>query len=239
MNEAGKVTARKLTAAMEDYIKEIFHLDERGDAITTAALASGLAVAPPSVTSMVKRLCELGLVVHSPYKDVELTPAGRLVALEIVRHHRLTELYLAEFLDIPWDKVHDEAEKLEHVISEEVETRMADKLGQPGFDPHGDPIPTFEGAMAAHPTSSLWDASVGDCVEIARVSDRDPGLLGFLREIGLVPGAIVHVLSVSTYGGTLVIRVAGREQVIGCDLARNVRTRRVPAGMRSRSGGSR
>jgi DtxR family Mn-dependent transcriptional regulator len=213
---------------MEDYLKEIFLLDERGLPVTTAGLASALDVAAPSVTNMVKRLNEMGLVLHSPYHGIELSAAGRTVALEIVRHHRLIELYLAEFLDVPWEKVHDEAERLEHVISEELETRMADKLGQPGFDPHGDPIPTQEGTIPESPSCSLWETAVGDRVEIARVSDRDPGLLSYLANLGLIPGAAVEVVDTSAYGGTQTIRVGEVEHVIGADLAKSIRIRPAP-----------
>src|SRR5438270_11885357 len=123
------MTQPKLSAAMEDYLKAIFLLGEEGVPVTTQALADRLGVAAPSVTSMVKRLHEMGLAIHSPYRDIEISPAGRLADVEVVRHHRLIELYLSEFLDLPWDKVHDEAERLEHVISEDLESRMAEKLG--------------------------------------------------------------------------------------------------------------
>src|SRR5579884_485991 len=184
---------QELSSAMEDYLKEIYHLSERDSTATTAEIASRLHVAAPSVTSMVKRLHEMGLVAHSPYHGIELTVAGRAVALEVVRHHRLIELYLAEFLDMPWELVHDEAERLEHVISEELESRIAEKLGQPGFDPHGDPIPSMEGALPDLQLLPLWEVPAGECVTVARVSDRDAGLLSFLRSIGMVPGADVAV----------------------------------------------
>src|SRR5947209_8506391 len=129
-----------LSSSIEDYLKAIFLLgDEEKSSVTTVALAGRLGVAPPSVTNMVKRLHEMGLVAHSPYRGIELTPPGRTVALEVIRHHRLIELYLTKYLDVPWDRVHDEAELLEHVLSEDLEARMADKLGQPAFDPHGHP----------------------------------------------------------------------------------------------------
>jgi DtxR family Mn-dependent transcriptional regulator len=208
---------------MEDYVKEIYHLSEQSSVVSTASLASRLGVAAPSVTNMVKRLDEMGLVIHSPYRGIELTPAGRAVALEVVRHHRLIELYLAEFLDMPWEMVHDEAERLEHVISEELESRMAAKLGQPGFDPHGDPIPSIEGALPEVALVPLWDTHPGATARVGRVSDRDPGLLAFLASIGLVPGAEVQVTATSPYSGTQTILVEGRSHVIGADLARAIR----------------
>jgi DtxR family Mn-dependent transcriptional regulator len=219
------VSRAKLSAAVEDYLKAIYLLVEEGAPVTTASLAVRLGVAAPSVTNMLKRLNATGLVVHSPYRDIELTPAGRAVAIEIVRHHRLLELYLSEFLDIPWDKVHDEAERLEHVISEDLETRMAEKLGQPSVDPHGHPIPTYEGAVDDRPTVPLWDVMPGDTVVIDRVSDRDPGLLNFLPTLKLVPGAAVEILDISPYGGTQTIRVGDEMHVLGIQLARNIRVR--------------
>jgi DtxR family Mn-dependent transcriptional regulator len=215
----------ELTATMQDYLKQIFHLSEGGGAVSTAALAARMSVAAPSVTNMVKRLDEMGLVVHSPYRGIDLTPAGRAVAVEVVRHHRLIELYLAEFLDVPWDQVHDEAERLEHVISEDLEVRIAAKLGQPGFDPHGDPIPSHEGTFPDAPSSPLWDVVSGTCVKVARVSDRDAGLLTYLSQIGLVPGAEVRVLDRSPYAATLTILTPRGREVIGADLARGIRVR--------------
>lgn len=213
----------RLSAAMEDYLKTIFLLGDEGIPVTTVVLAERLGVAAPSVTSMVKRLHELGLVTHSPYRDIELTPGGRVAAVEVVRHHRLIELYLSEFLDVPWDLVHDEAERLEHVLSESLETRMAEKLGQPSVDPHGHPIPSVEGVVADTPTLSLWDAPPGSRVVVARVSDRNPDLLAYLPTLGLLPGAPVEVLDISPYGGTETIRAEGETRVIGAELARSIR----------------
>jgi DtxR family Mn-dependent transcriptional regulator len=225
------MTNPRLSAAMEDYLKAIFLLGDEGEAVTTVALAGRLGVAAPSVTNMVKRLHDIGLVIHSPYRGIELTPAGRAVAVEVIRHHRLIELYLVEFLDVPWDKVHDEAERLEHVLSEELESRMADKLGQPVVDPHGHPIPSVAGAYPAETTSALWDARIGSQVVVARVSDRDPGLLSHLLDLALVPGAGVEVLDVSPYGGTQTIRVNGVTHVIGSDLAKRIRVDTVREGV--------
>jgi DtxR family Mn-dependent transcriptional regulator len=217
-----------LTSAMEDYLKEIYDLQEAGGTVGTAAVATRLGVAAPSVTHMVKRLHEVGLVRHSPYQRIELTTVGRTLALEIIRHHRLIELYLAEFLGMPWDKVHDEADRLEHVISEDLESRIAEKLGQPGFDPHGDPIPAFDGTVPEAATRTLWDVPIGEGVRIARVSDRDPGLLAFLSEIAIVPGAVVTVRDRSLYAGTVTLAAPTGPHVVGADLARTVRVWPAP-----------
>lgn len=215
----------KLSAAMEDYLKAIFLLQDDNVPVTTVALADRLAVAAPSVTNMVKRLQQMNLVLHSPYHGIELTDPGRAAAVEVVRHHRLIELYLATFLDVPWDRVHDEAERLEHAISEDLETRMADKLGQPDFDPHGHPIPSYEGAVSEPVTHTLWEAEEGSRVVVARVSDRDSALLCHLPSLDLVPGSIVEVVEVSPQNGTETIQVGRSKHVIGSSLAQGVRVR--------------
>lgn len=210
---------------MQDYLKAIYHLDDEREQATTVVLAERLGVAAPSVTHMVKRLHEMGLVLHSPYRDIELTPAGRAAAIEVVRHHRLIELYLTEFLDMPWERVHAEAERLEHVLSEDLESRMAEKLGQPCVDPHGHPIPTHDGAVSELPTLTLWDAPLGSHVVIALVSDRDPLLLAHLAQLGLTPGAAVDVLDISPYSGTQTVYAGNERHVIGAELARGIRVR--------------
>src|SRR6476660_2053160 len=152
-----------LSTAVEDYAKAIYALEQRGERpVTTNALAERLSVTAASASGMCKRLGELGLVTHVPYKGVELTDAGEKVALEVLRHHRLLELYLAESLDVPWDRVHDEAEVLEHVLSEDLEDLIAAKLGNPTRDPHGDPIPTRDGRIDETPTASLQELEAGD-----------------------------------------------------------------------------
>jgi DtxR family Mn-dependent transcriptional regulator len=215
----------RLSAAMQDYLKAIYHLDDEGEPATTVVLAERLGVAAPSVTHMVKRLQEMGLVLHSPYRDIELTPAGRAAAIEVVRHHRLIELYLTEFLDMPWERVHAEAERLEHVLSEDLESRMAEKLGQPCVDPHGHPIPTHDGAVSDLPSLTLWDAPLGSHAIIALVSDRDPLLLAHLAQLGLTPGAAVDVLDIAPYSGTQTVRAGNKRHVIGAELARGIRVR--------------
>src|SRR3954453_16097681 len=182
------------TEAVEDYAKAIYGLQRQEDGpITTSALAERLGVAPSSVTAMVKRLDELGLVRYEPYHGVTLTAAGERVGLEVIRHPRLIEAFLADDLKMPWDRVHDEAEVLEHYISEELERRIADKLGNPKLDPHGDPIPTPELAMAADRTTALDRLQAGDVATFARVSDSDPQMLRYLADRGIRPGARLRV----------------------------------------------
>src|SRR5690606_14785424 len=176
------VLMESVTSAVEDYAKAIYALERRseGGAVTTTALAERLGVTAASASNMVKKLDGLGLVRHVPYRGVQLTPKGAKVALEVIRHHRLLELYLAEKLGVPWDRVHDEAEVLEHVLSEELEELIAAKLGHPTHDPHGDPTPTAELEIddIAHPT--LQELEPGDCGVFMRVSDADPSMLRYL-----------------------------------------------------------
>src|SRR5205809_638136 len=158
------------TAAVQDYAKALYALSHDGrDAVATTALAARLDVTPASASAMVKRLDEMGLARHAPYHGVELTDRGLQLALEVIRHHRLLELYLAESLGVPWDRVHDEAEVLEHVLSEELEELIAAKLGDPTHDPHGDPIPTRDGLLPDEPTVSLQVLATGDCGRFVRI----------------------------------------------------------------------
>src|SRR5271165_2180987 len=169
------------TPAVEDYSKAIFTLESRtGEPVSTNALADRLGITPGSVSAMLKRLDELGLTTHVPYRGVRLTEEGRRIALEVIRHHRLLESYLADVLGMPWDRVHDEAEVLEHVISEDLEELIAAKLGNPTIDPHGDPIPTASLEMAENSTCSLDTLQAGDSGVFVRVSDADPEMLRYL-----------------------------------------------------------
>lgn len=209
----------EVTHAMEDYLKAIYRLrDDRGQ-VTTQRLSELLGVTGPSVTNMVKRLHEMRLVRHTRYQGVELTGPGEKIALEVLRHHRLLELYLAESLGYSWDQVHDEAERLEHHVSEELEARMDSVLGYPTRDPHGDPIPSREGVIDAVPLDCLSDLDVGMSATVARVSDRDAGQLRYLGSLGLYPGAVVHLVERMPYDGPLRIKVDGLEHIIGAPLA--------------------
>ena len=209
------VTSRP-SPAVEDYAKAIYSLERSGGgAVTTSDLASRLGVSAASASGMVRRLGEMGLVEHEPYRGVVLTPKGEAIALEILRHHRLLELYLVEQLGMSWEEVHAEADRLEHVISEGLEDRIAAALGQPDRDPHGDPIPARDGTLPADPSRRLADAAPGAEVEILRVSDRDPRLLRYLAERGLVPGASARVAAVDELAGVITLDVGGAD----CTLA--------------------
>ena len=216
--------------AVEDYAKAIYTLSRRGGAaVSTSALAERLGVSPGSVTAMVKRLAELGLATHERYHGVTLTEAGERVALEVIRHHRLIEAYLADALGMPWDRVHDEAEVLEHYISEELEQRIATALGDPSHDPHGDPIPTSELALDRDGAIALAELEPGESATFSRVSDSDPAMLRYLDRRGIRPGARIEVRSREPFGGPLTIECAGAEHVLGGELPRRMRVTRVPA----------
>ena len=212
-----------LSESMENYLKVIYEVLEHDERATTSSIAARMGIAPPSVTAMVKRLAELGLVTHEPYRGVRLTEAGQRSALEIVRHHRLIELYLAKALGVPWDRVHAEAEKLEHVISEDLEQRMADALGDPAFDPHGAPIPSREGVIERVATRLLSEVGPGATVAVVEVDDREPGLLRYLADLGLVPGTRVDVLEIEPYDGPFLLRFGQRQVRLGRAAAEEIR----------------
>jgi DtxR family Mn-dependent transcriptional regulator len=207
---------------MEDYLKAAYRLKVDGKPATTQLLADELGVSGPSVTNMVKRLDEMRLLRHTRYQGVELTPAGEKIALEVVRHHRLLELYLAETLGYPWDQVHDEAEKLEHHVSDELEARMDSYLGFPTRDPHGDPIPTRDGLVPEDTDLLLAELPSGTPAAVVRVSDRDPVQLRYLAELGLVPGAKVIILERLPFDELTRIEVGASTHVIGRQLSRSV-----------------
>lgn len=209
------------TQAIQDYLKAVFKLVHAGEPATTSAIAERLGVAPPSVTKMMKRLAEMDLVVHTPYRGVELTERGQRIALEIIRHHRLLELYLARMLGMPLDQVDAEAERLEHVLSDDLEARLDAALGSPRTDPHGDPIPRKDGTIERRTLPQLADASPGDAVVIERVSDADAASLRTLERLDLLPGADVEVLARDAAGG-LTVRSSGRVHSIDAALARRV-----------------
>ncbi len=212
------------SSAIEDYAKAIYALERRdGDPVTTNALAERLGVTPGSASGMVKRLGEMGLVEHRPYHGVSLTEAGRRVALEVIRHHRLLELYLVESLGVPWDRVHQEAEVLEHVLSEDLEELIAAKLGDPTHDPHGDPIPTRDLEIQEGATDSLQTLSPGDRGTFTRVSDSDPAMLRFLADRGIAPGDQLEVIDKQPFDGPLFVRFGDDVHVLGGALARAMR----------------
>ena len=216
--------AARPSEAIEDYAKAIYSLAGRtGGAVSTNALAERLGVTPASVSAMVKKLDDRGLVEHVPYKGVALTPAGTRVALEVLRHHRLLETYLAEHLGVPWDRVHEEAEALEHVLSEYLEARIAAKLGNPTHDPHGDPIPSAELEIAEGDTVALSGLEAGARGHFVRVSDSDPEMLRYLAERGVALGDELEVLERQPFDGPLTVRFGDRLLTLGGVLARAMR----------------
>jgi DtxR family transcriptional regulator, Mn-dependent transcriptional regulator len=223
-----------ITHAMEDYLKVIFKLEDEGLSVTTQSIAERLQVQSPSVTNMIKRLAELNLVEHRPYRGVVLTTAGRKAALEVIRHHRLLELYLADALGYSWDEVHEEADRLEHSISEEFEARIDRALGFPRVDPHGEPIPTAEGEIASAVGLRLSEIPEGAAATVELVSDTDPEKLRYLGDLGLFPAADVTVVEQMPFDGPIRIRVDDSEHVIGRQLADTIRVR-TPASESSNS----
>ncbi|MBV9005806.1 MAG: metal-dependent transcriptional regulator [Solirubrobacterales bacterium] len=213
-----------VSSAIEDYAKAIYALELReGDAVSTNALAERLGVTAASASGMVKRLGELGLVEHQPYRGVALTEEGRRVALEVMRHHRLLELYLFQSLGVPWDRVHKEAEVLEHVLSEELEELIAAKLGDPTHDPHGDPIPTRELTIEEGSSRSLQALEAGARGTFTRVSDTDPEMLRFLAKRGIAPGDSFEVIDKQPFEGPLFVRFGDHVHVLGGGLAKAMR----------------
>ena len=210
--------------AVEDYAKAIYSLEGRsdGEPVTTTALAERLGVTPGSASGMVRRLAELGLATHEPYRGVALTDQGRRVALEVLRHHRLLELLLTD-LGLPWDRVHDEAEVLEHHISEELEALIAARLGDPTHDPHGDPIPSADLTIDEGQSVALDALEVGACGRFVRVSDADPEMLRYLGERGIAPGDDLEVVERQPFGGPVFARFGEETHVLGGALARAMR----------------
>jgi len=224
-------TVDPISPAVQDYAKAVYALEARGSgAVSTNDLAERLGVTPGSASAMVRRLSEVGLVEHEPYHGVRLTQKGRRVALEVLRHHRLIELFLAEELGMPWDRVHAEAEVLEHAISEDLEQLIADRLGHPKLDPHGDPIPTEGFEIDERPTRSLDELSPGSVGRFVRVSDSEPEMLRYLAEQGIALGDHLRVTGRQPFGGPVFVSVGDREQPLGGDLARAMRIELEEAG---------
>ncbi|ANE42564.1 metal-dependent transcriptional regulator [Deinococcus puniceus] len=205
------MTARTLSPSAEDYVKQLYALglsgQKGGGKVSTQALADALGVAPASVTGMLRKLSEQGLVSHAPYQGARLTAEGERVALEVLRHHRLLELFLHRALGVPLDEVHEEAERLEHALSERLEARIAAWLGDPTHDPHGDPIPTLAGEVPARAERRLSQLAVGDGGMVARVPDGDAEQLRALVAAGLTPGVTLQVRVVDAALGTLTVEI--------------------------------
>lgn len=215
LNDAGR-----LSRSVEDYLKAVYALDVRGETASTTALAEVLDVQPSSVTGMVKRLAEWGLLAHVPYRGAHLTESGRREALRVIRRHRIIETYLTEVLGYPWEEVHEEAERLEHAASDRLIAAMAAALGDPSHDPHGAPIPTVEGVVAPSTFDSLADVAVGAVVEVRAVDDKGASELRAMESIGLVPGVEARVLE-RTADGSLAIGIGDPERrtLVDGDLA--------------------
>lgn len=211
-----------LTQAMEDYLKTIYRLQKKGDKVSTSAIAEQMGVSASSVTSMVRKLTSMGLLNHTSYQGVELTEGGVKIAREIIRHHRLLELYLVEIMGFTWDKVHDEADKLEHVISEEFEEKMNEALGNPTTDPHGHVIPTKEGDLKEVPYHTLAEVDPGSFVTVRQVSDETPEMLRYLADLGLMPGSRLQVVTKAPFNGPLRLRIDQSEHYIGREVARDI-----------------
>ena len=214
------------SSAVEDYAKAIYSLEGDGDegaAVSTTALAERLGVTPASASAMMRKLGDLGLVDHVPYKGVRLTSNGIKVALEVLRHHRLLELYLTEALGVPWDRVHAEAEILEHVLSDELEELIAAKLGHPTRDPHGDPIPTRDLVIEESPTQALSSVAVGARGRLVRVSDSDSEMLRYLDARGIRPGDAFSVVERQPFGGPLMVSFGDQIHALGDALAEAMR----------------
>jgi DtxR family transcriptional regulator, Mn-dependent transcriptional regulator len=215
-----QLTEKTISSAMEDYLKAIFELGENN--IKTQDVADTLGVSAASVTGMLKKLSELNLVNYEKYYGVSLTPAGRNIALETLRHHRLIETYLIQALGYAWHEVHEEAEKLEHHISEDFEKRIADMLGHPTHDPHGDPIPALDGSMPESKGQPLPEFSAGQSVEITRITNQEADVLRYLAEHKLIPGEAVKVVSVAPFNGPVTLEKDGQNMAISLELAQQI-----------------
>jgi DtxR family Mn-dependent transcriptional regulator len=213
------MSADQLSRAVQDYLKAIYALDAAGVRVTTSALAERMDVSAPSATGMMKRLAELGLAERSPYRGVVLTETGRRSALEVLRHHRLLERYLVDTLGLPLDRVHAEADRLEHALSEELEARIDEALGFPTHDPHGDPIPDRELKIVSSVARALLDLSPGDRATVSRVPDTDDDVLRYLNELALTPGEPVELTAIAPFGGPISVRTGTGEHAIARELA--------------------
>jgi DtxR family Mn-dependent transcriptional regulator len=214
---------RRITPAIEDYLKAIYLVQQHTETVTTSLLAEQLGgLRPGSVTGMIKKLADMGLVTHTRYYGVELTQPGERVALEVIRHHRLIELFLVQALGYSWDEVHDDADQLEHVISEKMEARIAARLGHPTIDPHGDPIPTIEGVMPNTPGVSIADLPIAATGQVVRVGEQQAERLRYLADLGLIPGALVQIIASAPFEGPVSVQVNGAIHALDRRLARTI-----------------
>jgi DtxR family Mn-dependent transcriptional regulator len=206
----------------EDYIKAIYKLEGKGEKATTSALAGQLNVADASITDMIRKLSDRGLLHYEKYQGVELTTKGKKMALSILRRHRLWEMYLVKFLGYSWDKVHDEAERLEHITSEELEHRLDKALGFPTIDPHGDPIPTKDGVVLGKDDGRLSECEVGDVVEISRVSDDNSEILSHASQIGLALNSKLTIKEKKSFDGSLRVKIGSKHHFISKEVAQAI-----------------
>ncbi|HJQ09794.1 MAG TPA: metal-dependent transcriptional regulator [Gemmatimonadaceae bacterium] len=220
--EAGDERREALTAPVEDYLKAIYAIGKGTGAAATNEIAQRLDLAPASVSGMVRRLADQGLLAYERYHGVRLTETGRLAALRTLRRHRVIEAYLAEALGYPWDRVHEEAERLEHAASDELVDRMAATIGEPEVDPHGAPIPTRDGSVDETVYRSLAELEIGGSGMVVRVSDEDPEMLRYLGELSIIPGKRVTVKARAPFDGPITLAVARQELSIGPALAAQV-----------------
>jgi len=219
---AGAPADDSLTGPVEDYLKAIYSLGRGSVAVATNDIAQRLALAPASVSGMVRRLADQGLLSYERYRGVTLTASGRRAALRTLRRHRVIEAYLSEALSYPWDRVHAEAERLEHAASDELINRMAEAIGEPQVDPHGAPIPSREGLMDETEYFSLAELGEGFGARVVRVSDDDPEMLRYLGELAIMPGTELVVVSKAPYDGPITLRVARELLSVGPALAAQV-----------------
>jgi len=211
-----------LSQSIEDYLKVIYEIQNTDGKVTTTSLSNKLGIAPASVTGMLKKLSSKKLVTHKKYQGVQLTESGKKIALEVLRHHRLIELYLKEALGVPWDKVHEEAEKWEHVLSEDIEDRIDKFLGHPTSDPHGSPIPSRDGKIAERKCYCLADVEPGHKAIIAEVSDHDASMLRYLGELGFYPETNIEIDSVEPFNGPMRINIKNKIRILGREVARYI-----------------
>jgi DtxR family Mn-dependent transcriptional regulator len=217
-----KTSLPELTAPVEDYLKAIYELERSGEPAETNAIARLLGIAPASVSGMMRRLAEQGLITHERYRGARLTAGGRRAALKTLRRHRVIEAYLTSALGYSWDRVHDEAERLEHAASDELIDRMAAAIGEPATDPHGAPIPTREGILLERSLVPLSSLEAGASARVERVSDRNAERLRYLAELGILPGAIVRLVSRDPFNGPIALEVASENRTIGAELASQI-----------------
>lgn len=208
--------------AIEDYLQAIYKIEQEHRRVSTTALAERMQVKPASATAMLKRLSEMGLVAYEPYQGAALTEQGRLRALEVIRHHQLLETFLAQVLDVPWDRVYEEAHRIEHALSEYIETRIDEVLGHPTTCPHGAPIPSMDGRVAEQSWIRLSDLQAGQTAMVSRVSDHDAALLRYLDELGMHPQVKFVVADIAPFDGPLTVHIGDIEHVIGRQVANHI-----------------